>query len=446
MKRLHNLFETHVVTGIGVALVRQYFVKLNFIVDGIGSALAHIAGPTRGTTRGARCIVTYGIFEREMSHAYHTVAGNDIAGEYLVILFQSRRHDFDKFLDLALEIGMYVGHDTADGVIVHRHAGTAGLFEYIKNQLSLAETVEERGQGTEVHTEGREKQQVRRDTHQLVHHRADILCAQGNFKLHGIFDTHTQRVTILMGRKVIKTVGHMEGLRVGHALPQFFYTAVYVTAMHIDLLDNFTFERGTETQYAVSGGVLRTDIDNVVVFLKDIHNFLFHLPIGTHRQGYGRIGTLLISLGYGIVFTARVVIFTQGITVPVFAEEDTAHIGMADKSYAVEVVNFTFFKIGVGPHIAHRIEYRIFAIGRCGFENHPMIVFYRVEVIYHTQCIPPVHSDKGRQVVKQQLAVVVQVPGQSGQLLSRNGKGRILTFFKNSFGKESRYLFLYICH
>ena len=287
---------------------------------------------------------------------------------------------------------------------------------------------------------------MRRDTHQLVHHRADILGTLGNFELQGIFDTHAQGVTVLMGREIIETVGHVEGLRIGHAFPQFFYTAVYVTAMHIDLLDNFTFERGAETQYTVGSGVLRTDIDDIIVFLKDVDNFLFYLSVRAHGQRNGCVGTLFVGLGYGVVFPAGVVIFTQGVAVPVFTEEDATHIGVANKTNTVEVVDLTLFKIGIGPDIAHRIKYRIFTVGRCGFENHPMVVFYRVEVVDHTQRLAPVHSDKGRQVIKLQLAVVVQVTGQGGQFLGRDGEGRVLTLFINSFREESGYLFLYICH
>lgn len=89
-----------------------------------------------------------------MSDAYHTVTGDNIAGKHFIVFFQARGHDFDEFLDLALEIGVYVGHDTTDGVIVHRHAGTTGLLKDIEYQLSLTESVEEGGQGTEVHTQG----------------------------------------------------------------------------------------------------------------------------------------------------------------------------------------------------------------------------------------------------------------------------------------------------
>ena len=440
MERLHDFFETHIIACIRIALTRQHFFKLHFVISRIRSTFTHIARPTRRTPRRACRIVTYGIFERKMSYTYHTITRNDITGKYLIIFFQSGRHNLDKLLDFALEVGMNIGHDATDGIIVHRHTGTAGLFENIENQLPFPETVEESGKRTEVHAQCREKQKVRRYTHELVHHRADILGTLGHFELHGIFDTHTQSMSVLVSREVIETVGHVQGLGISHSLPQFFDTPVYISAMYIDFLYDLAFERGTETQYAVRSRVLRTDIDDIIVFLENVNNFFLDFSVSAHTQRYGRIGTLFIRLGNRIVFTTGIVIFPHGITDPVLPQEYTAHIGVSDKAYTVKIVHFPFFEIGIFPNIAHTVQQRILTVGRHNFENHPMIVFYRIQVIDHAEGFAPIDTDKGCKVIELQLVFVAQIARQNGQLLGRDCKCRILTFFKNG------YLFLYICH
>ena len=172
--------------------------------------------------------------------------------------------------------------------------------------------------------------------------------------------------------------------------------------------------REVRKQYAVRSRVLRADIDDIIIFLENVDNFFLDFPVCTHTQRYGRIGTLFIRLGNRIVFTTGIVIFPHGITNPVLPQEYAAHIRMADKAYAVKIVHFPFFEIGIFPNIAHAVQQRILAVGRHSFENHPMIVFYRIQVIDHAESFAPIDTDESCKVIELQLVLVAQITRQSG--------------------------------
>ena len=56
------------------------------------------------------------------------------------------------------------------------------------------------------------------DTGQFVHNRPDIFGPFRDFQPHRLFDTHTQGVTVHMGRKVIQPVGQCQSLGIGEGL------------------------------------------------------------------------------------------------------------------------------------------------------------------------------------------------------------------------------------
>jgi hypothetical protein len=91
--------------------------------------------------------------------------GNDVAGEYGVVLLDCLGHDFEKFLHVIDEVLVEVVNHTADAVVIECHARAASLLEYVEYAFALAQGIEQHGGSTEVHTECAHEQEMRADTH-----------------------------------------------------------------------------------------------------------------------------------------------------------------------------------------------------------------------------------------------------------------------------------------
>ena len=155
-----------------------------------------------------------------------------------------------------------------NGVIILNQPATGSRFENVENLLAVTETIEESCQGTQVHAQTGEEQQVGINTLQLVHDGTNVLHALAHLDAHGIFDTHTECMTIVMSCQIIQTVGQSQCLWIGEAFAHLFDASVNVTAVYVQLLDDFTFEGNTETKDSVSRWMLRTDVDNVFILIK----------------------------------------------------------------------------------------------------------------------------------------------------------------------------------
>ena len=118
----------------------------------------HIASPAAGTSCAARSSEGDGIFTAQHTYAFQTLLGDDVAGEHQVIFVDDTTQVRDKLFHPFLEVGMQVGLHTADGVVVHDEASAAGFLKDVEYLLAVAETVEESGQGAEVHCQTRVEQ------------------------------------------------------------------------------------------------------------------------------------------------------------------------------------------------------------------------------------------------------------------------------------------------
>ena len=111
---------------------------------------------------------------------------------------------------------------------------------------------------------------------QLVHYGAYVLHTLCHLQAYCVLDAHAECMAVLVRAQVVETVGECKCLRVGLALAELLYSAVYVTATYIDLAHLFTFERQAETEHSVCGGVLRTYVYHILVVVENLQ-LLYHL-------------------------------------------------------------------------------------------------------------------------------------------------------------------------
>ena len=77
-------------------------------------------------------------------------------------------------------------------------------------------------------------------------------------------------MAMLHGTQIVQTVGQSQCLRIGHTLPHLLNSTVDIAEVWIDALDGLTVENGLQAEHTVGGGVLRTDIDNIVIAGKQL--------------------------------------------------------------------------------------------------------------------------------------------------------------------------------
>ena len=184
---------------------------------------------------------------------------------------------------------MDVGHDSSDAVVILNQAAPTGFFEHVQDLFPVAESIEESGQGSQVHTEGGPEQKMGSDTGQFVHNRPDIFGPFRDFQPHRLFDTHTQGVTVHMGRKVIQPVGQCQSLGIGEGFTHFFDSPVDISTVDIHFFYDFSFQGYPETEHSMCGRVLGADVYDVfVIFENNVFPF-FDRPFFCQFQGRGCI-------------------------------------------------------------------------------------------------------------------------------------------------------------
>ena len=207
-----------------------------------------------------------------------------------------------------------------------------------------------------------------------------------------------------MGAKIVEAIGERQYLWICIFFAYFFYAAMNVTTMHIDLAYELALERQTETQNAVGGGVLRAYIDDI----------LFIIELRIERTLYASVGfkrvevILLVLLAvhpYGVHRLALVVVLSERVAHPIVAQIKTTHEGVSRKDYSEEIEYFALVHIGNEPYVAHRGTDSIIAIG--GARSHSSILLGSavLEHIYRSySLVAPIHANHVAQKIHALLA------------------------------------------
>ena len=275
---------------------------------------------------------------------------------------------------------MDVGHNSSDHVVVLDQTATGGLLHHVEHLFTIAESVEKGGQRSKVHTQCRPEQQVRRQAVQLIHNRTDVQRPFGNLDAHRLFDTHTERVTVLMCGKIIQPIGQGQRLRIGQTLTHLLDTPMDVSAIHIDLLDNLTLERYPKTEHPVCGGVLRAYIDHIFRIVEQYTLRFFDLSV-LLLQSRHDIERLIALQPNGIDLRRGVIIFPERVPHPIVSQIETTHIGITDKTDPVKIVHLTFIQMGRLPQVADTLQLGIFAVRSLGTQHDLVSELRRTQVI-----------------------------------------------------------------
>ena len=217
--------------------------------------------------------------------------------------------------------------------------------------------------------------------------------------------------------EVVEAVGQGEGLRIGQALAHLLDAAVYVATVHVELADDLALERDAEAQHAVRSRVLGADVDDVLVLLEDRLAVADETSVVGEFEALGRLLGHLVAHAQGI--QRRIVVLAQGISHPVVAQEEPAHVGVVQETDAEIVVCLAFVELGGTPQVADRIQHGVLPV-RGQRPQHK--VFSRAggfEVVNHAEPLfAPVHARKAAQEVE---PLLLEPGGHRMQPVGRQG-------------------------
>jgi len=167
----------------------------------------YVARPTRSAPCRACNAISYCIFFRKMSDIHHTTQSYHIVRKKSVVFGQFFTHVWDKCLYIFLKIFIDIKHDAANHILVDNQTTATCFFKNLKNNFSLAHSVNKCSCCTQIVGVSCPCQAVGIDTIQLIHNGANVLRSQRNFNFRSLFNAHAQGMAIHIGRKIIQTIG-----------------------------------------------------------------------------------------------------------------------------------------------------------------------------------------------------------------------------------------------
>ena len=121
-----------------------------------------------------------------------------------------------------------------------------------------------------------------------------------------------------------------------------------IAQVGIDALHSLTIQHGLQTQHAMGSGVLRTDVNHIVISAEKLILFALQntILIKIELQTIVRLYIVLQR-----VLIVELPILTDRLALKITAKEQTTHIGMAQEYDTIEVINLTFQQISHTPNV-----------------------------------------------------------------------------------------------
>ncbi len=210
---------------------------------------------------------------------------------------------------------------------------------------------------------------MRVDTIQLIGDGTYILRSFRDFYFRRFFDAHRQGMTVHVGRQIVETVGKVKYLRISEFFAQFFYSSMDISAMDIYFLYIFSVQRCAKVHHTVCRRMLRAYIDYVIVVFKYFYLLLFQ-ALRSFHDAWRNIYNLFAGKVYRIQRGTVVIVFAKRKSYPVAIEEEAAHVGVVDKTYAEQCVHLALVEMGCFPKVGYGIQQRIGTICHPGLNGY----------------------------------------------------------------------------
>ena len=228
-------------------------------------------------------------------------------------------------------------------------------------------------------------------------------------------------MAVLHGTEIVHAIRERERLRVGQIFADLLDRAVDIAEVRINLGNNLTVDARAEMQHAVCRGVLRAEIDHIVVIGKERRALAMQRAVGVERIAGCEVRNRFVTHSHFLVLLFGLVIFAERKAHPVFAQEDAAQIRVIHEDHAVEVIHFAFVEIRNVPEVAGRRQHRLFAVGAHGLDMHHFEGLGVGEGVHRTESfLSPVHTGE---VFEERIALVFQFGQTIVELFGRHEFG-----------------------
>ena len=161
------------------------------------------------------------------------------------------------------------------------HARARCAFEEVEAILANFEQPQVGRHRAHVHHMAAQVQHVIADAREFREEHAQILRAQRHFQVQQLFDRQNIAMLHAERRAIVEPVEIGQRLQIGLVLDQLFGAAVQQADMRVASLDDFAVQLHDEAQNAVRRGVLRTEVDRVI------------LDLGVTIGRIGRVGAMV---------------------------------------------------------------------------------------------------------------------------------------------------------
>ena len=148
------------------------------------------------------------------------------------------------------------------------HARARDRLVAVHEILALAKSVEENGHGPDVEPVGAEPHQVIQDPGDLVEHHSDVLGTQRRLDAEQPLDRHHVGVLVAHHGHVVETVHVADALIERLALGELLRRAMEQPDMRVRPFDDLAFHLQHQSQHAVRGRVLGTEVDREALDLR----------------------------------------------------------------------------------------------------------------------------------------------------------------------------------
>ena len=121
-----------------------------------------------------------------------------------------------------------------------------------------------------------------------------------------------------------------------------------IAQVGIDALHFFAVEHGLQAEHTVGGWVLRADVHHVFVVGKELVLLGLQLTVFGEREFVAVVGLVVVLQ---CIFIVELPVFSEGVSLEIAAQEQAAHIGVAEEFYSIEVIDFAFQQISACPDV-----------------------------------------------------------------------------------------------
>ena len=140
VEAFQNLVHTYHEAGKAVAFCIGDFLEVHFVVHAIRNTFAHVAGPAAGTSRTSGRTESNGIFTAQYTYSFQALLDNDIVDKHVEIFLEIVPHVGDEFFHAVYEVGVQVGLNTANCVIIQDKASAAGLLKNVEDLFTAEDS------------------------------------------------------------------------------------------------------------------------------------------------------------------------------------------------------------------------------------------------------------------------------------------------------------------